>query len=81
MIINYAKKMRYVNFEVDPFITAKVPSAKKRDTSITIEKLKRIRDAKLDSHNMLVIRDIFMLTYYLAGRKLLDMLDYNFKML
>ena len=79
VIINYAKKMRYVNFEVDPFITAKVPSAKKRDTSITIEQLKRIRDAKLDSHNMLVIRDIFMLTYYLAGMNLVDMLDYNFK--
>lgn len=79
VIINYAKKMRYVNFEVDPFITAKVPSAKKRDTSITIEQLKRIRDAKLHSHNMLVIRDIFILTYYLAGMNLVDMLDYNFK--
>lgn len=79
VIINYAKKMRYVNFEVDPFITAKVPSAKKRDTYITVEQLKRIRDAKLDKHNMHVIRDIFMLTYYLAGMNLVDMLEYNFK--
>ncbi len=79
VIINYAKKMRYVNFEVDPFITAKVPSAKKRDTFITVEQLKRLRDAKLNKHNMDVIRDIFMLTYYLAGMNLIDMLDYNFK--
>lgn len=79
VIINYAKKMRYVNFEVDPFVTAKVPSAKKRDTYITVEQLKRIRDAKLDKHNMYVIRDIFMLTYYLAGMNLVDMLEYNFK--
>lgn len=78
VIINYAKKMRYVNFEVDPFITAKIPPAKKRDTFITVEQVKRIRDAELSTHNMYVLRDIFMLTYYLAGMNLVDILDYNF---
>lgn len=28
---------------------------------------------------MCVIRDIFMLTYYLAGMNLVDMLDYDFR--
>lgn len=79
VIINYAVKMRYVTFDVDPFVTAKVPSAKKRDTYITVEQLRRIRDAKLDTHNLSVIRDIFMLTYYLAGMNLVDMLDYDFR--
>lgn len=79
IIINYAIKMKYVNYDVDPFITAKIPSSKKRDTAITIEELKRIRDYKPTTHNMMVVRDIFMLTYYLAGMNLIDMLDYNFK--
>ena len=78
VIINYAKKLRYVNFEVDPFITAKIPPAKKRDTFITVEQVRRIRDAELTTHNMYVLRDIFMLTYYLAGMNLVDILEYNF---
>ena len=79
VIINYAVKMRYVSFEVDPFVTAKIPSAKKRDTYITVEQLKRIRDAEPGTHNLSVVRDIFMLTYYLAGMNLVDMLEYDFR--
>lgn len=79
VVINYAVKMRYVTFDVDPFVTAKIPSAKKRETFITVEQLRKIRDAKLEKHNMCVIRDIFMLTYYLAGMNLVDMLDYDFR--
>ena len=78
VIINYAVKMRYAKFEVDPFVTAKVPSARKRDTHISVEELRRIRDYKPTTHNMMVIRDIFMLTYYLAGMNLVDMLEYDF---
>lgn len=79
VVINYAVKMRYVTFDVDPFVTAKIPSAKKRETFITVEQLRKIRDARLEKHNMCVIRDIFMLTYYLAGMNLVDMLDYDFR--
>lgn len=79
VIINYAVKMRYVTFEVDPFVTAKIPNAKKRDTFITVEQLKSIRDYTPSTHNMMVVRDIFMLTYYLAGMNLVDMLDYDFR--
>lgn len=79
VILNYAQKMQHVNFKIDPFITAKVPSAKKRDTFITVEQLKKVRDYEAKKHNMMVVHDIFMLTYYLAGMNLIDMLDYNFK--
>lgn len=79
VIINYAVKMKYVTYEVDPFVTAKIPSAKKRETQITVEELKRIRDTDFSAYNLNVARDIFMLTYYLAGMNLVDMLNYNFK--
>lgn len=79
VIINYAIKMKYVNYEVDPFVTAKIPAAKKRETQITVDELKAIRDTDFSAYNLNVTRDIFMLTYYLAGMNLVDMLSYNFK--
>lgn len=71
--------MRYVEYKVDPFVTAKIPSARKRDTHITVEQLKTIRDMVPRKYNESVVRDIFMLTYYLAGMNLVDMLDYDFR--
>lgn len=79
VIINYAIKMRYVEYKVDPFVTASIPSAKRRDTYITVEQLKMIRDMVPDKYNVSVVRDIFMLTYYLAGMNLVDMLAYDFR--
>ena len=79
VIINYAIKMRYVEYKVDPFVTASIPSAKKRDTHITVEQLKIIRDMVPNQYNVSVVRDIFMLTYYLAGINLVDMLAYDFR--
>lgn len=80
VIINYAIKMRYVEYKVDPFVTATIPAAKKRDTHITVEQLKIIRDLVPNKYNISVVRDIFMLTYYLAGMNLVDMLAYDFRM-
>lgn len=79
VIINYAIKMRYVEYKVDPFVTATIPAARKRDTCITVEQLKIIRDMVPDKYNVSVVRDIFMLTYYLAGMNLVDMLAYDFR--
>lgn len=31
VIMNYAIKMRYIKYKVDPFVTASIPSTKKRD--------------------------------------------------
>lgn len=79
VIINYAIKMRHVEYKVDPFVTAKVPSARKRDTHITTEQVKAIRDMEPNKYNESVVRDIFMLTYYLAGMNLVDILAYDFR--
>lgn len=79
VMINYAIKMRYVEYKVDPFVTTKIPSSRKRDTYITVEQLKKIRDMEPRKYNESVVRDIFMLTYYLAGMNLVDMLAYDFR--
>lgn len=79
VIINYAIKMKYVEYKVDPFVTASIPTAKKRDTYITVEQMRIIRDMEPNKYNVSVVRDIFMLTYYLAGMNLVDMLSYDFR--
>lgn len=79
VIINYAVKMKYVEYKVDPFVTASIPAAKKRDTYITVEQMRIIRDMKPNKYNESVVRDTFMLTYYLAGMNLADMLSYDFR--
>lgn len=79
VIINYAIKMKYVEYKVDPFVTASIPAAKKRDTFITVEQMRIIRDMVPNKYNVSVVRDIFMLTYYLAGMNLVDMLSYDFR--
>ena len=79
VMINYAIKMRYVEYKVDPFVTAKIPSSRKRDTYITVKQLKKIRDMEPRKYNESVVHDIFMLTYYLAGMNLVDMLAYDFR--
>ena len=61
VIINYAIKMRYVTYDIDPFITARIPSAQKRETQITVEELKTIRDANLEHYNLNVTRDLSLI--------------------
>lgn len=79
VVINYAIDMRYVKYDLDPFTKVKIPVAKKRETQITVEELKAIRDKDLKFYNLNVTRDIFMLTYYLAGMNLVDMLEQDFR--
>ena len=44
VIINYAKKLNYVKYNVDPFVTAQLPTAKKRDTGRTVDQGKAMRE-------------------------------------
>lgn len=79
VILNYAGKMNYVNYSIHPFILFKMPVSNVRDLDLSIDELKRIRDAHLYKPFLFIVRDIFMLTYYLGGINLRDLLAYNFK--
>ena len=79
VVINYAIKMSYVSYSVHPFAMCRLPMARVRELDLTIEELKRLRDLPLRSHNLLYTRDIFMLSYYLGGMNLRDLLVYPFE--
>lgn len=79
VILNYARKMNYVNYPVHPFVLFKMPVSNVRELDLTIDEMKRIRDVKLCKPTLKMVRDLFMLTYYLGGINLRDLMEYDFK--
>lgn len=78
VILNYAVKMNYVNYQVHPFILSKMPASHIREIDLTVDELRRIRDVHLTNPLHIYTRDAFMLTYYLGGINLRDLMEYNF---
>lgn len=79
VVVNYAIKMNYVNYPVHPFAVCRLPVARMRELDLTVDELKRLRDLPLRTRNLVQTRDIFMLTYYLGGMNLRDLLAYPFE--
>ena len=79
VILNYASKMNYVTYHIHPFVLFKMPECNIRDLDLSVDELKSIRDTMFLKSSLSITRDIFMLTYYLGGINLKDLLEYNFK--
>lgn len=78
VVLNYAQKMNYVTYLVHPFVLFKMPVSNVRELDLSVEELKKIRDVKLAKSIHIMTRDIFMLTYYLGGINLRDLMEYDF---
>lgn len=78
VMVNHAIKMGYAHYAVHPFAACKLPAARIRELDLTIEELKRIRDVQLTDRRLVGVRDIFMLSYYLGGINLRDLLNCRF---
>lgn len=79
VILNYAIKMDYIHYKVHPFAACILPSSRIRNLDLTVDELKSLRDVSLKEQNLLIVRDLFMLTYYLGGINLKDLLDHHFE--
>lgn len=78
-IINEAIRCKFVKYETHPFEYWKRPEPSIRELDITIDELKTIRDAKVKEKSLRVARDLFMLSYYLGGINLIDLMAYDFR--
>lgn len=78
VLINYAKRCGYVQFRVDPFFGYKMPKTEVRHSWISVDDVRAIRDLKTTKRNIQKCRDIFMLSYYLGGINITDLIDINF---
>lgn len=79
VIINYAKKCGLVTYNVEPFAHYVLPQVCERELDITKEDLTKIRDSKPEAKVLIIARDLFMLSYYLGGINLIDLMQINFK--
>ena len=77
-IINYAKKLGYAQYKVDPFVGIQMPHTERRDAWLTTDEIKKIRDLDIKRDIQRTYRDIFMLSYYLGGINLVDLAKINF---
>lgn len=78
-VINKAIKYQLVSYNIHPFLYWKRGSYEEREIDISIESLIAIRDSdpRLKKHR--IARDVFMLSYYLGGINLIDMLNIDFR--
>lgn len=78
VLLNYAKRCGYVQFRIDPFAGYELPKMEVRQSWLSVDEVKAIRDVELKHPATRKCRDLVMLSYYLGGINITDLLDINF---
>lgn len=78
-IVNRAIRVQLVTYSVHPFTYWKRPADPERELDISVEDVRAIRDAQPRLKKQRIARDIFMLSYYLGGINLIDLLEIDFR--
>lgn len=81
-VVNYAIRQKFVVYEVSPYADYEDPQPTRRNCTITLEQLRLIRDIDLSDKRGTQIgtaRDIFMLSFYLCGMNLQDIMAQDFR--
>lgn len=79
VMINLAVKNGYVRYERHPFSFYQPVTAEPRELDISIEDVRRIRDYETPYKGERKARDLFMLSYYLGGTNLIDLMAYDWR--
>ena len=77
-LINFARRCGYAVPQNDPFSGFDLPSPEVRQSWLTVDDVRRIRDAQSKRKNVQICRDCFMLSYYLGGINIVDLLAVDF---
>lgn len=72
-IVSYAAHCGYVSYRINPFWGYSCPRGFPRDSWLTVDEVRRVRDLQTDDIKLAKARDIFMLSYYLGGINLVDL--------
>lgn len=78
-IVNRAIRMQLVTYNVHPFTYWKKPADPEREIDISVEEMQTIRDAQPRLKKQRIAQDLFMLSYYLGGINLIDLLAIDFR--
>lgn len=77
-LLNYAKRYGYVQYRIDPFVGHKLPFVQPRQSWITVDDVRTLRDLQSNKKNIRKCRDLIMLSYYLGGINMVDLEKINF---
>jgi hypothetical protein len=78
VLTNYASRCGYVQWRVNPFFGYDLPKMEARDSWLSVDEVRQIRDLQTDNRCVQKCRDFFMLSYYLGGINMIDLLAINF---
>ncbi len=77
-VVNFAQHCGYVQFRVDPFWGYVMPHQEVCQSWLSVGEIRKIRDAEITKKNVRKCRDLFMLSYYLGGINMNDLVHINF---
>lgn len=78
-IINRAVSDMYVSYDISPFCSCKSVQAPVRQLDLPVEDFIRIRDVGLEKKKLRMARDLFLLSFYMGGMNLIDIMRYDFR--
>ena len=78
-ILNQAVRDKKVSYDTHPFEYYEKPEGNIRELDISVDEVKQIRDSTPKEKSLRMARDLFMLSYYLGGINLTDLMQFNFK--
>lgn len=78
-IINRGIKKQLVRYDVSPFAYYSIKTSPIREVDLTADNLIKIKNYVPKEKKLRVARDCFMLSFYLGGINLADLLEVNFK--
>lgn len=78
-LINRAIKMQMVRYDVHPFLYWKATRPEPRELDIPVHDLRKLMDYRTPYKSRQRAVDFFLLSYYLGGMNLVDMIAYDFR--
>lgn len=75
--VNELIKAGILKSEIHPFAYTKIPTAEPKECDLTIEEFQKIRKAEIEGKRMNLGKDMLLLSFYLCGINLKDLLAVN----
>lgn len=79
VILNLAIRDGIVRYDIHPFAYWRATKPEPRELDISVEDMRKIRDFNTIFKGEKKARDLFMLSYYLGGTNLIDLMAYDFR--
>lgn len=77
-VINYCITEGWVKYDIHPFAKTEIRTAKRRENIISPEDLCKIKNCNVSNKRYKLTHDMFMLSFYLAGANIADILRIDF---